>query len=158
MPSWCLNTLTVEGPDERLDALLTAAHDPAPAGRSGECPFSLERLLPTPPGLLEGGGEAWYHWRLEHWGTKWDLEQVRVEREPGRTVVTCLSAYPPPLLALQSLSGRYPALRFAVAYEEPCVGFTGEVSFQAGECLDAWERETDEDDSGEGDQEDEEHE
>lgn len=38
--------------------------------------FSFENFLPTPPELLEGQG--WYDWRVDNWGTKWDLGQDAV--------------------------------------------------------------------------------
>lgn len=137
MPNWCLNTLTVVGNDADLDLLLTTDRDPAPqtpgTGTGEPRPFSLERLLPTPAALLESG--AWYEWRMEHWGTKWDLEDARVERAPGRVTVVSLSAWGPPLVAFQALSARHPALRFAVSYEEPLVELSGVAAFSAGACL-----------------------
>jgi len=65
MPNWCQNTLEIRGDKDAILRFIEAA-------KNDEQPISLERLLPTPEDLVEDDG--WYDWRVEHWGTKWDLD------------------------------------------------------------------------------------
>ena len=137
MANWCENGLTVSGTEAELGALLADA-----AGEGSA--FSLARLHPAPDGVDGTDLEAWHE---EHWGTKWDLAEVAVERRgPGEAFVQFDSAANPPLPAVLHLSQRYPGLRFAIAYEEPNEGLQGTGEVQAGAVLSHDEHELAEDD------------
>ena len=69
MPNWCNNSIEIEGPVEKIAALWAAAQ----AEDSG----LLQALRPMPAELSEG--EAWYGWRVAHWGTKWDIDMQGLE-------------------------------------------------------------------------------
>lgn len=137
MPNWCLNQITITGPDPVLDDLLASADGHSQAGTDFQEPslsFSLDALIPTPPALL--AYEGWYDWRIEHWGTGSDLRDLILGRAPGLLTITCLSAWGAPLPALRCLSERYPALRIRISFEEPAMDFSGETLFESGEMYD----------------------
>lgn len=113
--------------------------------------FSLEKILPTPQKLLERSPDAskgeipeWYNWRLQHWGTKWDLRGVK-ETATGRGArltfdqsgksYTCEfdTAWHPPMIALESLSKQIPDLEIHLTYQDDMMNFTGRANFLNGE-------------------------
>lgn len=113
--------------------------------------FSLEKILPTPQKLLERSPDAskgeipeWYNWRLQHWGTKWDLRGVK-ETATGRGArltfdqsgksYTCEfdTAWHPPMIALENLSKQIPDLEIHLTYQDDMMNFTGRANFLNGE-------------------------
>ena len=78
MPNWCSNQATIHGTKEQILALAGAYE------RGGV----IEYYLPTPKepddqsrmigedkpiSPNESEETSWYHWRIKHWGTKWDF-------------------------------------------------------------------------------------
>jgi len=134
MPNWCINKLTITHDDKSmLDKFEKAYRDD----------WTIETFLPTPrdpgdPTQLIGEGRSfsdkdnvntcWYLWRLQNWGTKWDigckdgygLEPTRVDNELS---ITFDSAWSPPL----GFYERLVVLGFDVqaSYFEPGMGFAG---------------------------------
>ena len=154
MSNLCLNHITLTGPEPVLERLLTQAAQPqvpftpqatSPNEAEAEAPptpsaltpsaFSLERLDPTPLLLREDGQSGWCQWRVDDWGTKWDLIEVQVARSLQSATVTALSAWNPPLEALRSFSGRYPQLGVCIHYEGQVWGSPGRPRSKRGECL-----------------------
>ena len=134
MPNWCINKLTITHDDKSmLDKFEKAYRDD----------WTIETFLPTPrdpgdPTKLMGEGSSysendnvntsWYLWRLQNWGTKWDigcndgygLEPTRVDNELS---ITFDSAWSPPL----GFYERLVVLGFDVqaSYFEPGMSFAG---------------------------------
>ena len=134
MPNWCINKLTIKHDDKSmLDKFEKAYRDD----------WTIETFYPTPrdpgdPTMMMGEGKAmskndnvntsWYLWRLQNWGTKWDigckdgygLEPTRVDNELS---ITFDSAWSPPL----GFYERLVVLGFDVqaSYFEPGMGFAG---------------------------------
>jgi len=134
MPNWCMNKLTVSHEDKSmLDKLEKAYRND----------WTIETFYPTPrdpgdPTMMMGEGKPmskddspnnnWYLWRLQNWGTKWDvgcqdgygLEPTRVDNELSMTFD---SAWSPPL----GFYERLVALGFDVqaSYFEPGMSFAG---------------------------------
>lgn len=99
--------------------------------------------------------EAWYGWRLAHWGTKWDasfdepfialgLDTADVEAtvsghgryaSPSVTVYDFTTAWSPPTLWLASASREHPTLTMTLRYGEPGGGYAGEVVAVNGEVV-----------------------
>ena len=122
MPNWCNNSIEIEGPVEKIAALWAAA------SAGGEGAALLNALCPMPAELLEG--EAWYGWRVENWGTKWDIDQQGLEfvdNEQGRARITGWfdSAWSPPVDAFQAYSNENPDVTMELQYFEPGMAFIG---------------------------------
>jgi hypothetical protein len=146
MPNWCTNTLIVKGDATELKMFIedTIVNDE----------FTLNRLYPTPPELLEQsspnvyrgddeqekakhednvksltdryGYNNWYDWRIYNWGTKWDASDSHVvSMEDDLLHVDFLSAWAPPYLWLRKIAPRFPKLRFSLTYYEEGMGFGG---------------------------------
>ncbi len=116
MPNWCDNTLNLTHEDpSQIDRAITA--------------FSEGKLCqefhPMQAELLED--ESWYNWRVENWGTKWDVggeTAGHVERLDNNSVYFAFeSAWAPPIQFYEFLE----ELGFAVnaMYYEPGMNFAG---------------------------------
>jgi hypothetical protein len=54
-----------------------------------------QSLIPMPP--EEEIASGWYDWRLEHWGTKWDIYDAHCDRiDANQLNISFLSAWSPP--------------------------------------------------------------
>tara|TARA_B100002019_G_scaffold289820_1_gene306235 strand:+ start:804 stop:1331 length:528 start_codon:yes stop_codon:yes gene_type:complete len=137
MPNWCLNKLTVEHEDKAMIDKFEKAY---------RRDWTIETFLPTPrdpsdPTKLMGEGSSfsdkddatnnWYLWRLQNWGTKWDIgceaQNGAYGLEPTRNgnelSVSFDSAWSPPL----GFYERLVTLGFDVqaSYFEPGMCFCG---------------------------------
>jgi hypothetical protein len=79
-----------------------------------EAKFSFETLCPQPifpPIDISGEDDRWYHWRNEHWGSKWDRYEYDVVKEgPRGLIVKFTTAWSPPYAFFESLLKKYPDL------------------------------------------------
>ena len=116
MPNWCDNTLTLTHEDPtQIDRAIAAFQE-------GKL---CQEFHPMQPQLLED--ESWYSWRVENWGTKWDVggEHATIERFDKNNVYFAFeSAWAPPIYFYQFLEEE---LGFTVdaMYYEPGMGFAG---------------------------------
>ena len=116
MPNWCNNTLTLTHEDPtQIDRAITAFQE-------GKL---CQEFHPMQPQLLED--ESWYSWRVENWGTKWDVggEHATIERFDKNNVYFAFeSAWAPPIYFYQFLEEE---LGFTVnaMYYEPGMNFAG---------------------------------
>ena len=93
MPNWCDNQLTITGPNSVIDKIekIVKADDthentgllnffkPMPKELEGTTSPSSSAKKPQP--MVEGF-DNWYDWRVENWGTKWELcEFYGVDRQ-----------------------------------------------------------------------------
>jgi hypothetical protein len=134
MPNWCSNSITITGPVEKIAALWTEA------STAGEHNTLLNAMRPMPKELLEG--EAWYGWRVENWGTKWDIDMQGLEFEEfsdGTAAITgwANSAWSPPVDAFQAYSNENPDVMMELKYFEPGMGFVGVWDNEGGDAY--WE-------------------
>jgi len=108
MPNWCMNTLYLTHADpEEIDR----------AEKALERGKFMNEFLPTPP------NEDWYNWRINHWGTKWDVEASTLDNEYGSIRATYDSAWAPPILFYQHLY--HIGFEVKALYFEPGVNFCG---------------------------------
>ena len=117
MPNWCDNTLTLTHEDPtQIDRAITAF-------REGKL---CQEFQPMQAELLED--ESWYSWRIDNWGTKWDIggeTAGHVDRLSENSVYFAFeSAWSPPVGFYSFLVEE---LDFTVdaMYYEPGMGFAG---------------------------------
>ena len=108
MPNWCNNTITLTGPKEKITKIYEKAK---------EDNAFLQQLYPMPT-ELEGttadgsvneelvaktGASDWYNWRVENWGTKWEVDAEGLELSDDGTTITGWfdSAWAPPIHAYE---------------------------------------------------------
>lgn len=112
MPNWCNNKLTISHDDAAQIARIKEHKNKV-----------LQEFIPCPQELLDGDG--WYNWRVENWGTKWDIDlDIKEESADGKSLVVYFdSAWSPPLEAYQKLE----KMGFAIdaLYSEPGMCFAG---------------------------------
>ena len=141
MPNWCANTIKVSGPKEDLEQFLEAAKSVVEEyGVNGiKTDLSLDKLYPIPDNLLEGG---WNNWRVQNWGTKWDVESCQADvthlTNESLAIFETNSAWEPPLEAFRYISTLYPTLTFNTTYDEPGNDFAGVEVVKNGEVV-HWE-------------------
>lgn len=92
MPNWCHNKLTISHDDAAQIARVKDHKDNV-----------FQEFIPCPKDLLES--EGWYDWRVNNWGTKWDVDlSIIHESVDGKSIVAYFdSAWSPPLEAYQKL-------------------------------------------------------
>lgn len=138
MPNWCLNKLTVSHTDKAAMERFVNAYN-----KGTVC----NEFIPEPPNLSNEAldSDGWYMWRVNNWGTKWDIgadEGTEKEERYGlkATVVgneaNCSfdSAWSPPI-------GLYDKLvelgyRVHASYFEPGMTFCGIYNDGADNCID----------------------
>lgn len=129
MPNYTINTLIVSGETRNLRRFRDDA-------RGIECDLSLNALLPMPAELedtdAEDEGRNWYNWRVDNWGTKWDVDGKLSSDFPDCLEYAFRSAWNPPVEWLKQVSKDYPTLRFRLRYVEESDEFTGIARVQNG--------------------------
>jgi hypothetical protein len=127
MPNWCSNTITIEGPAEKIRALWEAANSKEDSGL-------LEAMVPI--------GEWEYDHAVQNWGTKWDISNEGLEftdNGNGRAMITgwADSAWAPPVTAFQTWANANEDCELEIKYFEPGMCFVGVWDSQGGDAY--WE-------------------
>ena len=125
MPNYCDNIATISGPAEVIGQIKTILEDP-----KGEL---LNYMVPEPK-----DNESWYEWRVENWGTKWDISDVYLndeDTENNSIEFGFSSAWSPPTQAFETWARGQEGVTFTLKYFEPGVGFLGEATYD-GEYYD----------------------
>jgi len=135
MPNWCDNTLVIFAPDGEEPRLLEVEELLRVEGSV----ISFRKVLPVPPEVEEA--DDWlvgYNWRVNNWGTKWDVnpEMVEFERGDRELIYRFSTAWAPPEPVAEHLSRLFPTLVFGLAWDEPGMDFGGYAMFRAGDCFD----------------------
>jgi len=109
MPNWCNNTLSLTGPKDKITALYNKAKkEDALLQQLKPMPDALEGT--TSPAPKEGkvqplvdGFDNWYDWRVQNWGTKWDVDMEGLELSDDGTTISGWfdSAWAPPIHAFE---------------------------------------------------------
>lgn len=167
MPNWCSNTLWVDGNPEQLKDFKTKTTKPADHNQPNRVEFTLEGLYPTPPELMatdafgqsensealieKFGFSDWYSWRINKWGTKWDVTESDIyENSDTEFMVVFDSAWAPPTSWLEYIAPQFPELKFKLAFSEPGLNFCGYASWDAENGFDQEETQLEwQDDRGE---------
>ena len=111
MPNWCNNTITLTGPKDKVKKIFDEA-------KKEDCLLNLLYPMPsalegtTSPAPKEGkvqplvdGFDNWYDWRVQNWGSKWDVDtdnlEYREEDDQGIIQGWFDSAWAPPIHAYE---------------------------------------------------------
>lgn len=149
MPNWCNNNLFVEGEKKELNKFKKKAV-------KDKEPLCLDNFVPMPKeldidsGCFSGdkktemekiykenekkyGYKSWYEWRIENWGTKWDISDVEI-MDSGDTFIQYMfdTAWSPPTEWLRKVSEKYPELKFKIVFREDGMGFMGAEYYEGG--------------------------
>lgn len=156
MPNWCENDLFVTDEKSRVREFLEFA-------KSENSVFDFDRLIPHPakfeeldrtavewkrrngPGSREKGpkdgfNSGGYDWCWEHWGTKWNAQQViygnnSIDGSTATAVVHFETAWSPPLPVVFTASEQFPSIDFDLRYFERGACFQGRYHCRGGEVI-----------------------
>jgi len=133
MPNWCNNTISLTGPKEKITAIYNKAkEDNALLQQLKPMPKELEGT--TSPAPKEGkvqplvdGFDNWYDWRVENWGTKWDVDADYLELSDDGTTITGWfdSAWAPPIHAYEFFLTENEDCSISSLYYEGGMDFAG---------------------------------
>lgn len=135
MPNWCDNTLTIEGNQQDLFDFWLAV-------RSDKEHLSFSSLYPV-PSILDS--EAAYYWKIENWGTKWDVDNVGFSINADGATFLFATAWSPPTPWVIYVSNIFPNLSFILSFNEPGMGFKGTAEVKNGNSIENEEQMTTED-------------
>ena len=126
MPNWCMNDLRISGDTEEI---LRFIEDNKTDGE-----FCFKTLFPEPE---YANPEDWYEWRLQNWGTKWDVDGNvdvnKLDDDLYRLYFT--TAWSPPIHWFETVIKNYPALKFELNAGEPGMGWHHVWQAQGGRSL-----------------------
>jgi hypothetical protein len=121
----------------------------APGGRLGDLreyvatdveSFSLNRIIPVPVEIeSDSDGMVGYNWRVDNWGTKWDVHEVEFRVASAGVEFYFDTAWAPPIPVIARLSTVFPDAIVGIAYDEPGMDFGGYVIFCDGVSVDGSE-------------------
>ncbi len=127
MPNWCECQLEVISDNE--EDLIQFFNDNK---ENDETFLSFNIAVPIP----EEEEENWYSWRIENWGTKWDLnEETNYTLNDNNLIYLFNTAWGPPTNWLVTTSKLYPTLKFNLVYGEPGMDFGGNIKVFNGDCI-----------------------
>jgi hypothetical protein len=127
MPNWCSNSITISGPKDKIKDLYDRAMSEGDDGL-------LNAMHPMPAELNDTtapseDGADWYSWRVNNWGTKWDvnLEGEFTDNEDGTAEITGWfdSAWAPPIGAYETFLEANEDCSIWASYDEPGMDFAG---------------------------------
>ena len=126
MPNWCSNRATISGPAPVIREITDILN--------GESPELLAWMVPEPK---YDGDQDWYNWRVNHWGTKWDITDVYFEHQPDEDQIqfSFSTAWGPCVEAFTRWAQGDGRVQFTLEYWEPGMAFAGRVTWD-GEYLD----------------------
>lgn len=134
MPNWCNNFLRIAVPtDPAFRAYFRGfcSADHKPSGMI--LPFSFEKIVPMP----ESEANNWYEWRIQNWGTKWDLvpQDCHTWSTTKSIWYNFQTAWGPPIEVIKVLSKNFPTNFMRLEFEEKGLNMSGNLRFQAGFML-----------------------
>lgn len=142
MPNWCNNNISIVGPKAKVDKLIDSAKKgefvnalhPMPKQLEDTQSTSDKDVMKKQP-VVEGYNN-WYDWRVDNWGTKWDVDiyegsiQEQEElfgKDDGDKKVDFGfdSAWAPPLGAIEHYLTNNDDVSIRLVYYEPGCDFMG---------------------------------
>lgn len=137
MPNWCSNTVSIIHPPSMTEEIIAFLADP-----EEKLHFSLNKIVPMPELPEDDSGQNavipnWYSWRVEHWGTKWDVDcappsLMNIDDNHNMLVYSFDSAWNSPIEAINVLAEKYSQAYLHLVYDEPGMDFSGTVVWSGG--------------------------
>jgi len=130
MPNHCFNKIEIYGKE---------ASKIASKIESEETPFDFTKIFPEPDydkvEVFSTFGEktkpvtkdqAWWDWRVQNWGTKWNSYDCEViEMDDEQVEYTFSTAWSPPEGVIEKLREQYPDVSITAFYDEPGMEIAG---------------------------------
>ena len=142
MPNWVRHDLTITGPETERERFMAECF----SQYKDTIHFDFDRLIPQPEhikdepdveiplrGDISGSKRpAWYDWRCQNWGTKWNACHSRVEREAATIFLSFDTAWSPPSPIFNEIAKRFPTLKIEGELIEEFHDFGGNILCQNG--------------------------
>ena len=127
MPNWCNNSITISGPTAKIKELWDEANA-KPEDENG----LLQAMVPMPK-----NEDGWYSWRVDGWGTKWEIDLEGLEyddNEDGTSTISGWfdSAWSPPIAAYDTFTANNQDCTVEASYYECGMCFVGQYSSVEG--------------------------
>jgi hypothetical protein len=153
MPNWCDNQLSITGPNSVIDKIEKIVREESNNIENGLLQFFhpmpaelKDTTAPAPDKTakdkkiakarkLEFGADSWYDWRVNNWGTKWELcefygvdRQYHSEQSEGESTISFgfSSAWAPPIHAYEKFLENNSDCSVRAFYYEGGCDFMGE--------------------------------
>ena len=154
MPNWCYNKIEMYGDEKELQKIKEQVE-------TKESLFDFDTIIPTPNfdmipndkgelpklrddaigkelGIKEfpdgSSDDRWYHWHIDNWGTKWNIEALtedRISVDKNKVIFDCETAWSPPIEALVELEKK--GFEIECDYYEGGCAFIGRYETNAEE-------------------------
>ena len=122
MPNWCLNEVEMYGSEEDIDAIKELI-------TSKESKFDLNKIIPMPEELKDTQPMTdqpnWYDWRLENWGTKWNVIEADVDSGTQDISAIFETAWSPPEFICYHLREKFPDVEISWFFREDGMQMAG---------------------------------
>lgn len=145
MANWAYCKLAVEGKPEDLKAFRNRVRSDHLDDYTGKrVPIDFEKHVPMPPEISRESPPntfpEWYHWRNEHWGTKWNAMYPSGPRgsfKSGRLQYRFQTAWAPPEPWMDVVASEHPNLYFELEFEIELGWGGGLLRWRRGKSLKA---------------------
>ena len=143
---WVKKDKTIKTREDLIKYLLqpTDYGDNSPVANLKEAQIAIDNIK-------KYGCKDWYDWRVQHWGTKWELDISDINIGKYDLTICSMTAWTPPLNGVTKISEDYPLLHFTVTYAEPGCGFQGAAEIEEGSCSNFYEDYTQDEENEEDD-------
>lgn len=156
MPNWCSDKIVIVGKKESIDPIYESLQKLEDDHNNGFFDF----WYPTPKELIESeapvrdedkenyfkekyGARDWYYWRIDHWGTKWDIKDIQglsyrqIDAVDDLYLIEFTTETPwnAPSQFFEKMSGKFPGVYFFCEFDEPGMGFAGYFECMNGQIL-----------------------
>lgn len=132
MTNFCNNTLTATGTDLSKFKLWLGKR-----GLSFEKIISIPNEISSEP-KIAGAFSEQFQWKLDNWGTKFDIttDDQEIEETESAVLVNFNTQWTPPVQAIGNLSKLFPELTFSLKYCRVEEWFAGSSTANNGEVAD----------------------
>ena len=142
MPNHCSNTLHLDGELKHRQEFVdkNKGFDWGDEDKKGDYrDLSFNASVPMPKKHIkankkDSSNNDWYVWANNKWGTKWDCYEIELTHTDNYTCYSFETAWSPPFNWLETVSKKYPHLKFNVEWGEEG-GEGGSFMFHGGDCF-----------------------